>query len=295
MYRDSRPTACVIPVICAALWALAWGSCLSSACRAGDDLPGVTVTGEGEIHARPDQVRVQLRVAGSGELTGDAIVKYQSALRQTEQALEKLGLEQLQVKLQGTSLAQTGGQSLQQMMMGGAANPAGKTELEFSQGVVVVLSKIRDRPEQEVVELLAKVLDAARDSGAELSGGSDNSMAQMFGVESAPVSQAATFELSDLKQLQSQASQRASEQAKAQAERLAELAGCRVGRVLSMEVLPSRSVAGKQSQQQQWLSAIYGIESETSAQEPGQSNSYAEIPVRVSLRVRFALDERTTD
>lgn len=66
----------------------------ASAAR-GDEDSGISVFGSGEVRAKPTRVEIDLTAGAGAELTGDALVKYQDALRRTLSAFEKLELKNL--------------------------------------------------------------------------------------------------------------------------------------------------------------------------------------------------------
>src|SRR5262249_61370091 len=65
---------------------------------------GIVVTGKGEVIAKPDVVEIKLRVAGSAELTDDAIVKHRDARDRVLKAFEALKLTNLKTDESGLNV-----------------------------------------------------------------------------------------------------------------------------------------------------------------------------------------------
>src|SRR5262245_17360566 len=100
------------------------GTLLVVAARADEE--GISVIGTGEVKAKPSRVEIDVKAAGSAELTGDAIVKYRDALKRAREAFTKLKMKRLQVVEQGLAIggnSATGG--LQQQVMVAVAGAGG--------------------------------------------------------------------------------------------------------------------------------------------------------------------------
>lgn len=276
-----------------AILAYCAAACALVGAASAADEAGITVTGTGEALARPNRVELDLAVAGTAELTGDAIVKYNDLLRRTTDAFEALELDGLAVEqrsLEFTRGGAGGNAALQAAMAGVDAGAAVKPEVGISRSLRVVLSGIDKLPEDELMETIGRLLDTAQDAGANVSGSStDSLMAQLNGISTAPAS-VATFVAEHAEVTREQAYQRAFDAAESRAKRLAALSGGTLGEVVSIEETPVE--AGEEDDegvQAQMMKAIYGIGGQ--ADEDGRltSNKWGDIPVRVSLRVRFAL------
>lgn len=259
--------------------------------RAGDN--GIEVAGTGEALARPNQIEIDLTAAATAELTGDAIVKYQDSLRRTLDAFERLEMQNLEVVQRDLTISSGGGPANAAMavVLGGAGNaPAAKPQMNISRSLRLVLTGIQDLSEDELVQSISTLLDTAQDAGAAVGQGTaSNQIAMMMGQAQGGNS-VVRFVVEGADELREQAYQQAFAQAKARANRLAKLAGSRLGQVLAVEEVAVEAADDKSSMQQQMLSAIYGVRSSSDDGETRlTSDKLGDIPIRVSLRVRFAI------
>jgi uncharacterized protein YggE len=267
--------------------------------RAADN-PGITVSATGEAKAKPTQVELNLTAAGSAELAGDAMVKYRDALRRMTSAFEALKMENLEVTEQGLSYseANSAGQAAALAAFGGGTAPAAKPQVQISRGLQLVLKQIEQLPEQALMEKIARILDTAKDSGASQGAPANARMAMI--MASMGVGQSGdlgvTFVVEDADAVRQRAYEDAFAQARARAQRLASLAGVKLGPVLSVEEdAPSPAQDKDQaSMQMRMLATIYGMASSGQEAESSRitSDKYEEIPVRVALRVRFAIEPK---
>jgi uncharacterized protein YggE len=131
-------------------------------------------------------------------------------------------------------------------------------------------------------------LDTAKDVG--IAAGSDDSSSLVMRLNGMGGTQSmVTFIADDVAAARKKASEDAFAQAKKNAEQLAAMSGARLGPVVSME---ETAVSGgkEQSMQERMIEMVYGG-SKTSSPDPRLSSSaLVELPVRVNLRVRFALE-----
>lgn len=279
----------------AAIWAVCAGILSPLSLAAAADEAGITVTGTGEAAARPNRVELDLSVAGSAELTGDALVEYTDAMRRATEAFDGLKLDNLTVEQRTVEFTRGAeGNSQQAMLMaaaGGGDGTAIKPEVGISRSLRVVLADIGELPEDELMETIGRLLDAAQDAGVSVGGSSNDSLlAQLNGMNTSPTS-VATFVADNAEDTREQAYQRAFDAAKARAERLAALAGGTLGQVVSIEESAAEaSEDDDEGLQVQMMKAIYGIGG-GAAEQDGRltSKKWGDIPIRVSLRVRFAM------
>lgn len=254
---------------------------------------GITVYGSGEASAKPDLVEIGLRATATAELTADAIVKYSDTKRRTLESFDNLKLERLEVEELGVSLANgNSAEAMQMMMRGMPADTAGKVQVEISSALVLRLSGIRDKTAEEVMETVGKLLDAARDSGANVGpSAADLNMAYRYGRQ--PEGTLVRFVVRDLDKLREAAYEAAVAEARARAERLAKLNGIKLGEVTSVQEV---SVSGDEAAAvaQPWQ--VSGTPAARPKEPQITSDSFAEVPFRVRLMVRFGIapaDEKT--
>jgi uncharacterized protein YggE len=225
---------------------------------------GISVLGTGEVRAKPNLVEIDLKAAAAAELSGDAIVKYRDTKRRMVQALESLKLKNFQISERGISLTNaTDTTQMQQLLMRGQPVPE-KAQLQVSRLLRVSVSDIQNLPEEELMEMLGKIFDVAKDAG-------------MAGA-------APSFVLDKLTELREQAYQKAVEDARARAQRLAHLTGLKLGPVAWVQELQVSGDDVSPGYSQPY--AGYSTLSDTSGPRV-TSPQFAEIPIRVKLQIRF--------
>jgi uncharacterized protein YggE len=266
-------------------------SALSPSGAPGAD-DGVTVSGTGEVPAKPSRAEIDLSAGASAELTADAIVKYQDSLRRTLGAFEKMDLKNLKIEQRSLSFESTGGASAAAYNQPGTAATS-KLQIDITRSLRVVLSEADQLSEAELMDSIGRLLDAAKDAGAKVGGGTENALLMRMMGQAASATPVVTFVVEDAAPAREKAYQAAFDQAKARAARLAKLAGRRLGRVESVE--EGLEASGKKDEagmQERMITAIYGVSSKSNEEDSRlTSQKLADIPVRVTLRVRFALEE----
>ncbi len=204
---------------------------------------GISVSGAGELSARPNLVEIDLHVAGKAELTGDALVKYRDAKKRVLEALDKLKLKGLSSDELGLTISAGTGVEQQQRMMNGMPQAPSKTQIEVSCTLRVRLKDVRDQPPEELIKTVGKLIDVAQDSGVTIGPSPAQVMMNMrfgnYANNTAPV----RFVVSDLTELREKAYELAVADARSRAGRLAKLNQVKLGRALSVQEI---SVAGEQ-------------------------------------------------
>jgi uncharacterized protein len=264
-------------------------------------LDGITVTGSGEATVKPNKLEIGIKAAVSAELTADAVVKYRDALKRTKDTIEKLKIDHLQVDDRGVNVSNVG-PGVQQngnfmiatpqgVVQGNNAN-APKQEVAISKTLRVTIQGIDKLSEEDVIALVAKLLDVAKDAGLSVNGANMNGAT---GPDGQPLPDALVqFVADDLSAARKEATDKAFQQAKEQAQHIADLAGVRLGAAAAVEELSSAGGSGDESVTEGDLqTAIYNLVSGP-ASGTGQikSSSLGEMPLRVNLRVRFTLEPK---
>lgn len=246
---------------------------------------GITVSGTGEVLARPNRLEIHFQASASSELTADAIVKYNDSLRRTTSAFKQLEMENLTIEENGLTIGRGGQEMMAARMMrmrmmavGGDEEGGMKPETMIARSLTVVLTSVDKLQDEQLLETVGKLLDTASDADAP--GGS------------------VVFALTGVEALREQAYQKAFENAKAAASRLAKLSDTRLGRVLSITEFGSSADYTDVSSYYDEDSYPYAATSSSSSSAQGgllRSQQLVEMPVRVSLHVRFAIEERNSD
>jgi uncharacterized protein YggE len=248
---------------------------------------GITVYGTGERRTRPHMVEIDLRASASAELTADALVKYRDTKRRTLEAFQQLQFEQLSIEEQGLTLTPGSMNEVVQRMWGGMPpNASAKAQVQISSMLRLRLDGIRDKSPEQVMEMVGKLLDVAQDSGSTL-GPSQEEMAMAWRYGYAPTGAMVRFVVRDLAALREEAYELAVSDARSRAERLARLNGVKLGPVLSVQEL---EVSGDESVLNQPNYPRYNPPAATNDGPQITSESFAEIPFRVKLLVRFSIE-----
>ena len=165
---------------------------------------------------RPDRLEIELAAAGSAELSSDALVKYRDAVQKTREAFDSLGLANLKLESRGLGIESASNAQNRAMMQAGMATNAGlKASTDITGSLRLVLTEIDQLSEQELTDLVSKLVDTARDSGATIGGGSGTAalMARIYGQQ---ISQAmVTFVVANPEQARDEAYHKAFGQARA--------------------------------------------------------------------------------
>jgi uncharacterized protein YggE len=261
MLFSLRPGPTILP-LCA---------CLIVGLSARAEDRAISVTGNGEVNARPNRLQIELQTSGMAELTQDAILKYDDSLRRVTEAFEKLGLNELAVEPGDISFAST--------LVNNARGAQAKPQMAISQSIKLTLSHVDQVPQKELVATVGKLIDTAQDAGATISNNPAGNLnmvnqAGRLVIRNQAAQPLVALWVSDFEPLYDQAYQKAFEDATVRAEKLAKLAHKKLGDVLTIDESSQR---------------VYGPDG--SALQSLASVRLGPIPVRASLRVRFELLE----
>jgi uncharacterized protein YggE len=238
----------------------------------------ISVTGNGEVKARANRLEIELQAGGSAELTDDAIVKYDDALRRVTEAFNGLKIDRLSIERGDLSFASV--MTNNAVVVGRGRNVAPKPQMAINQSLKLTLDNVDQLSQKELVATVGKLIDTAQDAGASIVGspGSNmnmivNQLGRRMVVNNQPGQPTIAFLLDDFEALHDRAYQKAFEDATMRAEKLAKLAHAKLGEVISISENSQTYYASGSSQQ-----SLVSIR-------------LTEIPVNVSLFVRFGLQK----
>lgn len=247
--------------------------------RGDENIEGFTVSGKAAVLARPNRLEIDLSISSASELTADAIVKYRDAKRRVLDAFSDLQLEDVTVEERGLLVDQKG------MMQNpyywdSQPNQRTKTEVQLSRKLVVRCEKIRELEEDDLLQLVARLLDVAQDAGGVVGPGASNTNPYYYSPRMAETN-LVRFVLDDFDALQEQAYEDAVADARTRAERLARLSGVELGPIVAIReiAVPGDGAANRSNM---------GMPNE----EPPRTGQleatrFQEVPIRVELLVRF--------
>ena len=250
---------------------------------------GISVAGSGEVKGKPTVVEISGSVAGDAELAADAIVKYRDSRRRAVEALNGLKLEGLKVESGGFAVNQGIDTAQAQAMMQGNAAPAGKSRVTVNEQLKIVLSGVEKLSDEELMDTVLKVLDTGRDAGLQIGAPTPRNYYEMQMLANrggAATTGLVSFKLTNPDALREQAYKQAMADARKKAERLASLAGVKLGRIVSVKDAVAVGGGGSNPQQAMMM-AMYGVSPQESAELT--SGVYKEIEVRVNLAVQFEI------
>jgi uncharacterized protein YggE len=255
---------------------------LGTACVAAET-PGIAVVGSGKILAKPTQVELTAIVKGEAELAVDAITKYEDNKRRALEAINNLGITDLSVSGGGVSINSAEAQAAMMAAMRGMPPAEDATQkLSLSETLTLKLLKIDALSTQDLLQTLVKIVDAGKDAGLTI-GPPPKSMyelqiAAQSGNAQSPL---AAFKLNDVGAVKGQAYEAAILDARTQAERLAKLAGVKLGKVTAIREVTQKNDSNQMYRYYGWMPP----------KEPEYvSSGLAEIPVAVVLEVEFAIE-----
>jgi uncharacterized protein YggE len=252
---------------------------------------GISVAGSGEVKAKPTSVEIVANVSGDAELAADAIVKYRDARRRAVDALKGLKLEGLKVDTGGFSVAQGVDAAQAQAMMQGNSTSAGKARVNVSEQLKLTLTGLEKLKEEELMDMVLKVLDTGRDAGLLIGRATPRNYYEMqaYYNSGGGTGNLVAFKLTDPEALREQAYKQAMDDARKKAERLASLAGVKLGRIKSVRDAGSVPDGNaRNSQGAMMMMAVYGVAVPQEAAEL-TSPVFKEISVKVNLAVLFEI------
>jgi len=246
-----------------------------------ENIEGFTVAGKGYVAVKPNLVEIDLEVAASSELTGDAIVKYRDARRRIHDAFAALKLANVTVEERGLLVDQKGMQNNPYFFGGYQPNSRTKTEVQLTRKLVVKAANVRKMEEDALLQLIGKLLDVAQDAGGRV--GPQNMFNPYYGYN--PWQQNMTglvrFVLDDYDKLQEDAYEQAIADARARAQRLARLSQVELGPIVAIReiMVPGDRVSTPDDEM---------------PRKRLEAGKFQEITVRVELLVRFEVHSKPT-
>jgi len=270
------------------IWSV--GACvflIAIAARAGE---GITVSASGEVKSKPTVVEIGATVNAEAELTADAIVKYREAKKKGMTALENLKMQNFEIASNGFTVnsAMDAQQQMRIMQgMGGATTT--KQKVEVTEQMKLTIKEVDKLQPEQLMDKLLKIIDTGKDAGLLIGPPPATNYYEMqIRMQSGRGSSIVGFKLGDINALKEQAYKQAMDSASTKAKRLAELAGVKLGRVLSVQEGQSKQDDSSNASAAR-IAAMYGMPFIPNEQTDVSSNLFTEIPVKVVLTVQFEI------
>lgn len=252
----------------------------------------ITVTASGRALAKLDIVEVRGTVSGTATLAADALKKFRDNRRRAITALEGLKLKGLTIEGNGPIVAVNNPNANLQAIMNGNAVPNLPSNVAVSEVLSVRLSPIDEKKNEEILNLIAKIIDSAKDAGMQVGPAVTNFNANInfnFDTQSDTRSELARFRSSRLEEARRTAVREAMQAARQKAAELAESSHARLGELASVREVASPSTVGTGN-----FFAVYSMVGnegvERSETELGSSAVLKPIPVTVVLEAQFAVE-----
>ena len=259
---------------------------LSASPGAHADQPGITVSGSGSVKSKPTEVEIGAMVSGEAELTNDAMVKYRDAKKRALAAIEGLKLAHVSVESTGVSVSQVLDANAQQMMQQGRAANVGKPKVQASESMKITLKGVDKIAAEALMDTVMKVIDTGRDAGLQIGPATPSNYYQLQMMQQSGQGQGMLqFKIGDSTAQREQAYKEAMEDAKKKAARLADLAGVKLGRIVSVQ--DGGPVKGDNPAMAQWM-AMYGGGGQADPTDL-TSTLLADITLKVTLVVQFEI------
>lgn len=260
---------------------------LSSSTSFAQGRTGISVKATGTVKLRADVLELEGQVSGNAELAGDAITKYRSNRQRAVEAIEALQIPSLKVKSGRIDITSAMDAAAQQAMQRGMAPVASANRpLNVSEPLSIRIDGIDKLTNEEIMETLVKILDAGKDAGITLGAKAGQPAYNPYtGGYNTSGSALARFRLSDVEGARQKAFEDAMKNASRQGERLAKLAGLKLGKVRSIN-----ESSAPAAQAQQFNPYAFMTQDADKEAELFTSSSLQEITVSAVIDVEFDVE-----
>jgi uncharacterized protein YggE len=259
---------------------------------AAQNLPdaGITVTGLGEVTARPDALEINLLSVGSGELSADALTRQNSTRQRILDAFDRLKQPGLKVEITGLHISSGDTAMAGNIIINGNPPPV-KANINITADIKVLVTGIDQLKEEEITDLVSKLLDTAKDAGGQLATNqSAGVVARLTGQQLSGT--AVTFVVQDIADAREKAAKAAFAQARDRAERIAKTAGVSLGQVAALQETLEANTPGESTRMNRAILSIYGngmLDGGDTKDTRMTSEKFGPIPIRVNVRARFEI------
>jgi uncharacterized protein YggE len=250
--------------------------------RAAED--GISVSGTATVKAKPTEIDIVGIVTGEGELANDASVKFHDTKKKALAALDNLKNPDLSVESEGSDIHDSVDPQQQMRMMQGQSTESPKVRTQISERLTLKLKNADKLEPDKLLETVLKLVDTSRDAGLTIGpapvtnvyqwqmqqqngGGGGESLVQ--------------FKIPDTTELQTQACKEAIADARAKAQRIADLTGVKLGKVLSVhDYIATDTAPGGNAN-----GGDHAVDKEA------VSSSIGDIPITVHVQVQFEIEK----
>ncbi len=246
--------------------------------RAAED--GISVSGTATVKAKPTEIDIVGIVTGEGELANDASVKFHDTKKKALAALDNLKNSDLSVESEGSDIHDSVDPQQQMRMMQGQSTEPPKVRTQISERLTLKLKNADKLDPDKLMETVLKLVDTSRDAGltigpAPVTNVYQWQMQQQNGGGGGGES-LVQFKIPDTTELQTQACKEAIADARAKAQRIADLTGVKLGKVLSVHDYSATDSAP---------GGNHAVDKEA------VSSSIGDIPITVHVQVQFEIEK----
>ena len=264
----------------AVIAALCMLTCYS--CFAQAENSGITVIGSGTAKGKPTEVEIAATVSGEAELTNDAMVKFRDAKKRALAAVEAMKIKDLQIEPNGLSVGQAMDPNMQQQMMrGGGMAAVGKPKIQISENLKITLKNVDKLEPGALMDTLMKIIDNGRDAGLGI--GPQINQQNYYQYQQQAAVPMLNFKIVEPRSLRDEAYKQAIDDAKSKAQKLADLAGVKLGKIINIH--------DQAVQPQNVYNPYYGYQQVQSDPSELSNQLLADIPMKVSLTVKFEIQK----
>jgi len=247
---------------------------------------GISVSGSATVKAKPTEIDIIGIVSGEGELANDASVKFHDTKKKALAALDNLKNPDLSVESEGSEIHDSIDAQTQMRMMQGQTTEPPKIRTQITEKLMLKLKHVDKLDSDKLLETILKLVDTSRDAGlsigpAPITNVYQWQMQQQNGGGGGGES-LVQFKIPDTTELQTQACKEAIADARAKAQRIADLAGVKLGKVVSVhdysvtDTVPDGSPNG----------GNHAVDKEA------VSSTIGDIPITVHLQVQFEIEKQ---
>jgi len=251
-------------------------TCVSESAAQATSARSIEVIGTGKASAKPDRLLLKGFITAEDKTAKKVLNKFLKIKKSLQETVNPMDFPEVEIEFENSQF-NTNFDSEEMMMGGGDGAESDGYYLSQPIGIRIVIGE--DDAEKTTLQMLSKLVDAAETSGVSFNEAAD-SMMSFSVVESGAT--LASGDLSDREPLKQEATKKAFEDAKSQAQELAELAGGKLGKVISIE---ASSIAGEDNPWAGYMTAISGLAT------AAHSDSLTKIEVSQSLQVKFELTD----
>lgn len=270
-------------------YSAAWTLCLALlaplAMAQESNHQGITVAGTAQVKGKPTEVDIGAIVVGEAELTNDAMVKYRDARKRGLAAVEALKIPGLSIESNGVSVNQALDPNQAQQFMQGRTGVTTKPKVQASESMKITVKGIDKMASDKLLDTIMKIIDTGRDAGLQIGPPTPQNYYQyQMAMQNGQGQAMLLFKLGDSTADRDLAYKQAMEDAKNKAQKLAQLAGVKLGNIVAVH----ESSTPKPQNMNPWA---YYAAMQTADDDTADLTSQvlADITVKVTLTVQFEI------